>query len=124
MIDLPLDEIIEEGHSSEELENRFGFRTISRGPIISATYLAWLHSKDKSDIEEDSPRVDSKRFQENFDRALKQHSPDMIYRVFQLFVNKSQLNTDDPLFTDLQLYLKEHGINTVLLPYVAQEGHA
>ncbi len=124
MIDLPLDEIIEEGCSSEELENRFGFRTIRRGPIISATYLAWLHSKDKGDIGEDSPRVDSKRFQENFDKALKRHSPDMIYRVFQLFVNKSQLDIGNPLFTDLQLYLKEHGINTILLPYVAREGHA
>lgn len=124
MKDISLDEISEEGIIFEGLENRSGFRTIRRGPIVFGAHLAWWQSKNSGVKQKDSLRVDLNTVQEGLNKALEQHSPDMIYRVFQLFVNKSQLNTDDLLFTELQSYLKKSGIQTVLLPYVAQEGHA
>jgi len=124
MNDIPLDEILEEGVRSDELENRFGFRTIPRGPILFEAHLGWLRSKDNADHGEDFPMIDLTIVQENIAKALKQHDPDIVYGAVQLFVTRSRLTAEDPIFTDLQLYLKEYKINTVLLPYVAPEGHA
>src|SRR3989344_2684164 len=114
MNDIPLDEILEEGVRSDELENRFGFRTIPRGPILFEAYLGWLRLKDNADPGEDFPMVDLAIVQENIAKALKKYNPDIVCGVVQLFVTKSRLTAEDPIFTDLQLYLKEHKINTVL----------
>jgi hypothetical protein len=55
---------------------------------------------------------------------VKENKPDLGYRLAQLLVRKTKLKEDDPVFNQLQAYLKEKGIKMVLIPYVGSEGHA
>jgi len=48
----------------------------------------------------------------------------LAYKLAQILVHKAELSIDDPVYGEIQRYLRYHGIDTVIFPNVFEEGHA
>ncbi len=125
------DHFLEEEDSEEErFQETVTGSGLRRKLKPKSPFLAWAMiqsgRKQGGDLSEKlkEPKIDAK-LDEAISQLIHQYGPKRTYEALQYLVDKEELSDlENPVFEQLQGYLRKKGITLVLLPYVSREGHA